>query len=83
MNSNKFTVDSNSGDTLIHGNFTIEGTGAADNGDWSSYLVFRNSDNVLGFVDTTDTGNITEGLLGYNASSGVLEFSSLIDGGTY
>ena len=83
LNTNKFTVDSESGDTLIQGNFTIQGVGATDNGDWSSYLVFRNSDNVLGFVDTTDTGNITEGLLGYNATSGLLEFSSLIDGGSY
>jgi hypothetical protein len=83
LNSNKFTVDSDSGDTLIHGNFTIEGVGAEDKGDYGSYIVFRNEDNVLGFVDTIDTENVTDRLLGYNASSGVLEFSSLIDGGTY
>jgi len=83
LNTNKFTVDSSSGDTLIHGNFTIEGVGGVDNGDYSSYIVFRNDENVLGFVDTTDTGNVTDRLLGYNSSTGVLEFSSLIDGGTY
>ena len=84
LNTNKFTVDSDSGDTLIHGNFTIEGVGAEDKGNYGSYIVFRNEDNVLGFVDgTVDTGNVTDRLLGYNASSGVLEFSSLIDGGTY
>ena len=83
LNTNKFTVDSESGDTLIHGNFTIEGVGGVDNGDYSSYIVFRNDDNVLGFVDTSDTGNVTDRLLGYNASTGILEFSSLIDGGTY
>jgi hypothetical protein len=83
LNTNKFTVDSSSGDTLIHGNFTIEGVGGVDNGDYSSYIVFRNDDNVLGFVDTADTHNVTDRLLGYNSSTGVLEFSSLIDGGTY
>ena len=83
LNTNKFTVDSSSGDTLIQGNFTIEGVGGVDNGDYSSYIVFRNDENILGFVDTTDTGNVTDRLLGYNSSTGVLEFSSLIDGGTY
>lgn len=83
LNTNKFTVDSDSGDTLIHGNFTIEGVGGVDNEGYSSYIVFRNSDNVLGFVDTTDTENVTDRLLGYNESTGTLEFSSLIDGGTY
>lgn len=83
LNTNKFTVDSGTGDTLINGNFTIEGVGATDNGEYSSYIVFRNDENVLGFVATTDTLNETDRLLGYNATSGVLEFSSLIDGGTY
>jgi hypothetical protein len=83
LNTNKFTVDSETGDTLIHGNFTIEGVGGVDNGNYSSYIVFRNDDDVLGFVGTSDTGNVTDRLLGYNSSTGVLEFSSLIDGGTY
>jgi hypothetical protein len=83
LNTNKFTVDSTSGDTEILGNFTIHGVGATDNGDYSSYIVFKNSDDVLGFIDTNDTGNETDRLLGYNSSTGVLEFSSLIDGGTY
>ena len=83
LNTNKFTVDSDSGDTLISGNFTIEGLGGVDNGNYTSYIVFRNNDDVLGFVDTQDTQNITDRLLGYNSSTGVLEFSSLIDGGTY
>ncbi len=83
LNTNKFTVDSETGDTLINGNFTIEGVGGVDNGNYSSYIVFRNDDDVLGFVGTSDTGNVTDRLLGYNSSTGVLEFSSLIDGGTY
>lgn len=83
LNTNKFTVDSESGDTLISGNFTIEGVGGVDNGNYTSYIVFRNDDDVLGFVGTNDTTNVTDRLLGYNSSTGVLEFSSLIDGGTY
>jgi len=83
LNTNKFTVNSDSGDTLIHGNFTIEGTGGLDSGSYTSYVVFRNDDDVLGFVGTNDTTNVTDRLLGYNSSTGVLEFSSLIDGGTY
>jgi hypothetical protein len=83
LNTNKFTVDSGSGDTLIAGNFTIQGVGSTDNGDYSSYIVFKNDNNELGFVDTEDTGNVTDRLLGYNELTGLLEFSSLIDGGTY
>jgi len=83
LNTNKFTVDSGTGDTLINGNFTIEGVGGSDNGNYTSYIVFRNDDDVLGFVGTNDTTNVTDRLLGYNSSTGVLEFSSLIDGGTY
>jgi hypothetical protein len=83
LNTNKFTIDSETGDTLIYGNFTIQGTGATDNGSYLSYIVFKNSDDTLGFVGSSDTTNETDRLLGYNSSSGVLEFSSLIDGGTY
>jgi hypothetical protein len=83
LNTNKFTVDSSSGDTLIAGNFTIQGVGSTDNGDYSSYIVFRNDQDQLGFVDTNDTGNVTDRLLGYNELTGLLEFSSLIDGGSY
>ena len=83
LNSNKFTVDSGSGDTLIQGNFTIQGVGGTDNGEASSYVVFRNSDDVLGFVDVTDTGNVMDQILGYDSTTGKLEFSSLIDGGLY
>jgi hypothetical protein len=83
LNTNKFTVDSDNGNMLINGNFTIEGVGSTDNGEYSSYIVFRNDSNVLGFVGTTDTGNVTDRLLGYNELTGLLEFSSLIDGGTY
>jgi hypothetical protein len=83
-NTNKFTITGDTGDTYIAGNLSIAGVGATDNGEYSSYIVFRNDADMLGFVDgSTDTLTESDRLLGYNASTGVLQFSSLIDGGTY
>jgi hypothetical protein len=83
FNTNKFTVDSESGATAISGNLTLSYSGGTDGGTKTSRVTFRNSSNVLGFVSTTETTNELDGILGYNHSSGVLEFSTLIDGGTY
>jgi cytoskeletal protein CcmA (bactofilin family) len=83
FNTNKFTVDSESGATAISGNLTLSYSGGTDGGTKTSAVTFRNSSNVLGFVSTTETTNELDGILGYNHSSGVLEFSTLIDGGTY
>jgi cytoskeletal protein CcmA (bactofilin family) len=82
-NTNKFTVDSTNGDTAISGNLTLSYSGGTDGGTKTSRVTFRNSSNVLGYVSTTETTNELDGILGYNHSSGVLEFSTLIDGGTY
>jgi hypothetical protein len=82
-NVNKFTVDSETGATAISGNLTLSYSGGTDGGSKTSAVTFRNSSNVLGFVSTTETTNQLDGILGYNNSTGVLEFSSLIDGGTY
>ena len=82
FNNNKFTVDSNSGNTYISGNVTVD-TGGSDLGTETSWVTFRNDDNVLGFVDSNDTKDVTTQLLGYDESDGTLKFSSLIDGGTY
>ena len=83
FNTNKFTIDSGNGDTAISGNVTLSYSGGTDSGTLSSTVVFRNSSNVLGYVSSTDTQNVTTQLLGYNNSTGVLEFSSVVDGGTY
>jgi cytoskeletal protein CcmA (bactofilin family) len=83
FNTNKFTIDSGTGDTSISGNVTLSYSGGTDSGTLSSTVVFRNSSNVLGYVSSTDTQNVTTQLLGYNNSTGVLEFSSVVDGGTY
>ena len=83
FNTNKFTVDSNDGATLIAGNVTLSAAGGADAGTSTSAIMFRNSSNVLGYVSTTTSTVETVGLLGYRQSNGALTFSDLIDGGSY
>ena len=82
FNTNKFTIDSVSGNTYIAGNVTVT-VGGVDNGEGSSWVTFRNSDDILGFVDSTDTQAVTTQLLGYDAVDGTLKFSSVVDGGLY
>lgn len=82
-NTNKFTVQSSNGDTLIAGNVTLSYSGGTDNGTKSSAIVFKNSSNVLGYVSTTEGTDVLDGILGYKNSDGTLKFSTVIDGGTY
>jgi predicted acyltransferase (DUF342 family) len=83
FNTNKFTIDSGTGDTMVSGNFTLSYSGGTDNGTKTSGIMFRNSSNVVGFVSTTETTNVLDGILGYKNSDGGLTFSTVIDGGTY
>jgi hypothetical protein len=83
LNTNKFTVDSSTGDTTITGNVTLSYSGGTDNGTKTSAIVFKNSNNVLGYVSTTETTDVLDGILGYKNSDGTLKFSTVIDGGTY
>lgn len=83
FNTNKFTVDSSSGDVYVDGNVRINGAGGTNYTGYTSEIVFKNSDDDLGFVSSTDTQTVTTQLLGYQSSDGTLVFSSLIDGGTY
>lgn len=83
FNTNKFTVDSSNGDTTVSGNFTLSYSGGTDNGTKTSGIMFRNSSNVVGFVSTTETTDVLDGILGYKNSDGGLVFSRVIDGGTY
>jgi hypothetical protein len=82
-NTNKFTIDSGTGDTTITGNLTLSYSGGTDNGTKTSMITFRNSNNVLGFVSTTETTDVLDGILGYRNSDGQLKFSTVIDGGSY
>ena len=83
FNTNKFTIDSGTGDTLVSGNFTLSYSGGTDNGSKTSAIMFKNSSNVVGFVSTTETTDVMDGVLGYKNSTGGLVFSTVIDGGTY
>jgi hypothetical protein len=82
-NNNKFTVNSDNGDTSIFGNVTLSNSGSLDTGGATSAIVFRNSTNGLGYVGTADSQAVTTQLLGYKTSDGSLTFSSVIDGGQY
>jgi hypothetical protein len=83
LNTNKFSIDSGTGDTTITGNLTLSYSGGTDNALSSSAIVFRNSSNVLGYVSTTATTDVMDGILGYKNSNGALVFSTVIDGGSY
>ena len=82
-NTNKFTVASGDGATLIAGNVTLSSVGGSDANSKTSAVVFKNSSNVLGYVSTTETTDVLDGVLGYKHSNGGLVFSTVIDGGTY
>ena len=82
-NTNKFQVTASDGATLIAGNVTVSAAGGADAGSKTSAIVFRNSSNVLGYVSTTESTDVLDGILGYKNSDGALKFSTVIDGGTY
>jgi cytoskeletal protein CcmA (bactofilin family) len=79
----KFSVDSGSGETKIQGNLNISYSGATMTSGVTSNVLFINSNDDIGFIGSTDTTSVTDRLLGYNTSTGNLEFSSLIDGGQY
>lgn len=49
----------------------------------SSAVAFRNSSDEIGYVSTTISSVAPTGMLGYNSSTGKLEFSNVIDGGTF
>jgi hypothetical protein len=82
-NTNKFTVTASNGATLIAGNVTLSSSGGADGNSKSSAIMFRNNTNVVGYVSTTETTDVLDGILGYKNSNGALVFSTVIDGGTY
>lgn len=82
-NTNKFTVASSDGATTIAGNLTLSAAGGTDGGSNGSAVAFRNGSNVVGYVSTTETTDVLDGILGYKNSDGALVFSTVIDGGTF
>ena len=82
-NTNKFTIDSSSGNTYIDGNVKLGNLIGFDSGSFGSYVTFLSQDNDLGYIDSVDTQDVTTQLLGYDEVDGTLKFSSVIDGGVY
>lgn len=78
-----FNVAATSGNTSIKGTVTLSAAGGSDAGSNSSAIVFRNSSDQIGYISTTETTDVLDGLLGYKASDGSLIFSTIIDGGTF
>lgn len=83
FNVNKFTIDSNTGNTTIAGNLILTSVGGADAGNKTSVVTFKNTSNEIGYVSTTETSDVIDGILGYRHSDGKLVFSVIIDGGEY
>ena len=82
-NTDALIVTGSSGQTYIKGMVTLANAGGTDANSNTSAMLFRNSNNELGYVSTTATTNVLTGILGYRESDGKLEFSSKIDGGFF
>jgi hypothetical protein len=82
-NTNKFQVTASNGAMLVAGNVTLSAAGGADTLTKTSEIVFRNSNNILGYVSTTETQDVMDGILGYKNNGGGLVFSTVIDGGSF
>jgi hypothetical protein len=82
-NADALVVTGSTGQTYIKGKVTLAHVGGTDAANFTSAMIFRNSSNELGYVSTTATTNVLTGILGYRESSGLLEFSSMIDGGGF
>lgn len=67
----------------VDGIVQLDAAGGNDVGSNTSAVTFRNSSNRLGYVSTTETTDVLDGILGYKASDGTLAFSTTIDGGTF
>jgi hypothetical protein len=81
-NLGKFQIDSLSGNTIIAGTLEVRTNGSDLTGGRSN-VTFKNSNNIFGEVATTDTTDVLAGMLGYDATTGGLKFSTVIDGGTF
>lgn len=77
------SVAATSGNTSIKGVVSLTNSGGTDATGNTSGIMFRNSSNQVGFVSTTETTDVLDGILGYKASDGSLVFSTVIDGGTF
>ncbi len=82
FNTDKFTVESVAGNTVVAGTLKVSGNGA-DAGSNTSTVTFKNSSDVFGEVSATSSSVAVTSLLGYKTSDGTLTFTDTIDGGTF
>jgi hypothetical protein len=82
FNTDKFTVESASGNTVIAGTLKVSGNGA-DAGTNTSTVTFKNSTDVFGEISATSSSVAVTSMLGYKTSDGTLTFTDTIDGGTF
>ena len=82
FNSGKFQVESVSGNTVVAGTLQIQTDGSDLTGGRSN-VTFKNTNNIIGEIPTTDTSDVLAGMLGYDETTGYLKFSTVIDGGTF
>ena len=76
-------MESVSGNTVVAGTLEIQTDGTDYVSSTRSNVTFKNVNNIVGEVPTTDTTDVLAGMLGYDASTGYLKFSTVIDGGTF
>jgi hypothetical protein len=82
FNTDKFTVESVAGNTVVAGTLKVSGNGA-DAGTNTSTVTFKNSSDVFGEVSATSSSVAVTSMLGYKTSDGTLTFTNTIDGGTF
>ena len=87
VNSDKRLVAGSISDTgalvTVSSKTVLSDAGGTDALSTSSAVMFRNSSDEVGYVSTTISSVAPTGMLGYNNSTGKLEFSNVIDGGTF
>lgn len=67
----------------VDGIVQLDSAGGSDDGNHTSAVSFRNQSNQIGYISTTESTDVLDGVLGYKASDGTLVFSTVIDGGTF
>jgi hypothetical protein len=82
FNTDKFTVESVSGNTVVAGTLQVN-TNGSDTGANSATVTFKNSSDVFGEVSATSSSVAVTSMLGYKTSDGSLTFTDTIDGGTF
>ena len=82
FNTDKFTVESVAGNTVVAGTLKVSGNGA-DAGTNTSTVTYKNSSDVFGEISATSSSVAVTSMLGYKTSDGTLTFTDTIDGGTF